>query len=253
MPPHSPPDPVFAVARPLAAARILVVDDDRKLAALLVDLFAAHGMSASAVHDGVAGIERAREETWDLVVLDVMLPYRDGFSVLHELRAASNVPVLMLTARGGEADLVSGFERGADDYVPKTASSRELIVRVQALLRRASIPVAQTAAPPPPIVVGSLVIDGERRSVLVDGAPVELTPVEFDLLWTLARARGRVRSREELVREVRRRAFDALDRSIDVHVASLRRKLGDDPRRPRFIRTMRSAGYLLVDPDTPAS
>jgi DNA-binding response OmpR family regulator len=162
------------------------------------------------------------------------------------LRETSQVPVLMLTARGGDEDRIHGLEGGADDYVPKTASSRELLARVRALLRRAAA-AAPAVSPSREIVAGELRIDSAARSATLRGARLVLTPVEFDLLLAMARYRGSVRSREQLLEQVRDREFEAFDRSIDVHVASLRRKLGDDPRMPRYIRTVRTVGYMLVD------
>lgn len=233
------------IAPPLTA-RILLVEDDRKLARLLVDLLLAHGYSALAVHDGRIGIERAREKRWDLVVLDVMLPGVDGFEVLRRLRRVSTVPVLMLTARGGEEDRVAGLEGGADDYVAKTASSRELLARIAALLRRAA--QATPEAEPKELAAGELHLDLAARTARLGDQRLSLTQVELDLLITLLRFRGRVRSREQLLEQVRGRELGAHDRSIDVHIAALRRKLGDDPRSPRYIRTVRSVGYMLVDP-----
>lgn len=227
-------------------ARILLVEDDRKLARLLVDLLLAHGYSAVAVHDGYIGIERAREERWDLVILDVMLPGADGFEVLRRLRRVSQVPVLMLTARASDEDRVAGLEGGADDYVAKTASSRELVARIGALLRRAAVAVADVG--PSELAAGDLHLDLQGRSARLGERRLSLTPVELDLLIALVRFRGRVRSREQLLEQVRGRELGAFDRSIDVHIAALRRKLGDDPRAPRYIRTVRSAGYMLVDP-----
>jgi len=228
------------------AARILLVEDDRKLARLLVDLLLAHGYAAVAVHDGHSGIERSREEQWDLVILDVMLPGLDGFEVLRRLRRVSQVPVLMLTARGGDDDRVTGLDSGADDYVAKTASSRELVARIGALLRRAALAAPAPAAQQ--LVAGDLHLDVTARTATLGDRRLSLTPVELDLLITLLRFRGRVRSREQLLEQVRGRELGAFDRSIDVHIAALRRKLGDDPRSPRYIRTVRSAGYMLVDP-----
>jgi DNA-binding response OmpR family regulator len=182
-------------------------------------------------------------------VLDVMMPKVNGFEVLRVLRQASQVPVLMLTARGGDEDRIHGLEGGADDYVPKTASSRELLARVRAVLRRSAV-TAPAAERSREIVAGALRIDSAARSASLGGVPLSLTPVEFDLLLAMARYRGSVRSREQLLEQVRDREFEAFDRSIDVHVASLRRKLGDDPRTPRYIRTVRTVGYMLVDTDT---
>ncbi len=226
-------------------ARILLVEDDRKLARLLVDLLLAHGYAAVAVHDGHIGIERAREERWDLVILDATLPGTDGFEVLRRLRLVSQVPVLMLTARGSDDERVA-LEGGADGYVAKTASSRELVARIGALLRRAALAVADVG--PNELTAGDLHLDLQARSARLGERRLSLTPVELDLLIALLRFRGHVRSREQLLEQVRGRELGAFDRSIDVHIAALRRKLGDDPRAPRYIRTVRSAGYMLVDP-----
>jgi DNA-binding response OmpR family regulator len=184
-----------------------------------------------------------------VVVLDVMLPGLDGFEVLKKIRARSAVPVLMLTARGDETDRIVGLEVGADDYLPKTFSTRELLARLRAVLRRSSAAAARPEAPPAEIVVGPLRINVEARAAVLDAAPLVLTPVEFDLLASLAKARGRVKSREALLDEIRDRNYDVFDRSIDVHISSLRKKLGDDAKHPRFIRTLRSAGYMLATPE----
>ena len=229
-----------------ALARILLIDDDRKLVRMLAEYLEGQGYVVAAAHDGAEGVARARAEAWDLIVLDVMMPRLNGFEVLRVLRENSQLPVLMLTARGGDEDRIHGLEGGADDYVPKTASSRELLARIRALLRRAAV-AAPAAEPLREIVAGELRIDSAARSATLRGAPLILTPVEFDLLLALARYRGNVRSREQLLEQVRDREFEAFDRSIDVHIASLRRKLADDPRTPRYIRTVRAAGYLMVD------
>jgi DNA-binding response OmpR family regulator len=162
--------------------------------------------------------------------------------VLRTLRETSQVPVLMLTARGGDEDRIHGLEDGADDYVSKTASMRELLARIRAPLRRTAAPAAKQARE---IVVGELRIDCGARSATLSGTPLPLTSVEFDLLLVLARYHGNVRSRKQLLEQIRDREFEAFDRSIDVHIASLRRKLADDPRMPRYIHTIRSAGYML--------
>jgi DNA-binding response OmpR family regulator len=233
------------------ARRILLIDDDRKLARMLAEYLEVHGYTVAMAYDGAEGVERAQAEPWDLIVLDVMMPRINGFEVLRSLRAGSQVPVLMLTARGGDEDRIYGLEGGADDYVPKTASSRELLARVRALLRRSALNSAAAEAPREKnLKIGGLCLDCGARQALLEGATLSLTPVEFDLLLALARYRGRARSREQLLEQVRDREFEVFDRSIDVHIASLRRKLGDDPRLPRFIRTVRTVGYMLVDPDT---
>jgi DNA-binding response OmpR family regulator len=180
----------------------------------------------------------------------VMLPGMDGFEVLKQLRRKSDVPVLMLTARGDEADRIVGLEIGADDYVPKNFSTRELLARLRAVTRRAArSPAGQGDAPEADVVVGPLRIQPASRTALLRDEPLTLTPVEFDLLLCLARARGRVKTREQLLDAICERNYDVFDRSIDVHISALRKKLDDDPKSPRFIRTLRSAGYMLIDPD----
>lgn len=234
------------------ASRLLVVDDDRKLCRLIKDYLSPMGYDVEAVHSGPEGVERARGGGFQAVILDVMLPGLDGFEVLKQIRRNSDVPVLMLTARGDEADRIVGLEIGADDYLPKTFSTRELLARLRAVTRRASRTSALRepgAATPEAIVVGPLQIDPGSRTAVMGDRPLELTPVEFDLLASLARAKGRVKTREQLLDEIRERDYDVFDRSIDVHISALRRKLSDDPREPRFIRTVRSAGYLMIDPN----
>jgi DNA-binding response OmpR family regulator len=179
-----------------------------------------------------------------------MLPGLDGFEVLKEIRRTSSVPVLMLTARGEEADRIVGLEIGADDYLPKTFSTRELLARLRAVTRRSVLTAANPElAVEPELVVGKLRVNTAARTSVLDDKPLELTPVEFDLLASLARARGRVKSREQLLDEIRDRNYDVFDRSIDVHISALRKKLGDDPKTPRYIKTVRAAGYMLMRPD----
>jgi DNA-binding response OmpR family regulator len=234
--------------------RLLMIDDDRKLCRLVSTYLHPLGFDVVAVHSGPDGVDRAvaTDENWHAVILDVMLPGIDGFEVLKRIRARSQVPVLMLTARGDETDRIVGLEVGADDYLPKTFSTRELLARLRAVLRRSAtnaVTTANAATPPTEIVVGSLRINIDARSAMLDTTPLVLTPVEFDLLSSLARARGRVKSREALLDEIRDRNYDVFDRSIDVHISSLRKKLGDDAKEPRFIRTVRSAGYMMVGPE----
>jgi DNA-binding response OmpR family regulator len=234
--------------------RLLMIDDDRKLCRLVTTYLQPLGFDVTAVHSGPEGVERATtaEQPWHAVILDVMLPGIDGFEVLKKIRVKSQVPVLMLTARGDETDRIVGLEVGADDYLPKTFSTRELLARLRAVLRRSALnAVAESAAgaPPAEVVVGPLRINVDARSAVLDTTPLVLTPVEFDLLLSLAKARGRVRSREALLDEIRDRNYDVFDRSIDVHISSLRKKLGDDAKEPRFIRTVRSAGYMMVAPE----
>ncbi len=233
--------------------QLLLIDDDRKLTRLLAGFLEQQGFDTSIAHDGAEGLRLAKQQTWDLVILDVMLPGIDGHQVLSQLRRHSHVPVLMLTGRGAEQDLIAGLEGGADDYLSKTASSGELATRVRALLRRAALPPTRESRAAPPTAdvlrIGALVLHPAGRAVSVDGEPVALTAVEFDLLATLARHKGEACSRELLLKEVRNRDFDLADRAIDVHIASLRKKLGDEARTARFIRTVRALGYLLIDPE----
>jgi DNA-binding response OmpR family regulator len=230
--------------------RVLVIDDDRKLCRLIKDYLAPMGYEVDLVHNGPDGVEKATREPWQALILDVMLPGMDGFEVLKQIRRHSDVPVLMLTARGEEADRIVGLEIGADDYLPKTFSTRELLARLRAVTRRAGRARPQThGEAAPEIVIGPLRVNSEAHVALLADQPLTLTPVEFDLLASLARAKGRVKSREQLLDEIRDRNYDVFDRSIDVHISGLRKKLGDDPKTPRFIRTVRSAGYMLINPD----
>jgi DNA-binding response OmpR family regulator len=229
--------------------RLLVIDDDRKLCRLIKDYLTPMGYEVELAYTGPEGLEKALGEPWQAVILDVMLPGMDGFEVLRQIRRQSSVPVLMLTARGEEADRIVGLEIGADDYLPKTFSTRELLARLRAVTRRAS----QTTAKPDEkseLVVGLLHINLGSRTAVLGDQPLVLTPVEFDLLTALAAARGRVKSREQLLEEIAERNYDVFDRSIDVHISALRKKLGDDPKAPRFIRTVRAAGYMLINPDS---
>jgi DNA-binding response OmpR family regulator len=231
-----------------------VIDDDRKLCRLIAEYLAPLGYDVASEQTGPGGAARAVAEAWDAIILDLMLPGMDGFDVLRQIRRGSDVPVLMLTARGEEADRIVGLEIGADDYLPKTFSTRELLARLRAVMRRSRRATAVDASPEAEreLVVGALRVDPNTRTVAVGDQPVPLTPVEFDLLASLARARGRVRTREQLLEEIRDRNYEVFDRSIDVHISALRRKLGDDPKSPRFIRTLRAAGYMLINPEDPA-
>ena len=235
----------FPLNAPLdARTRVLVVDDDTKLCRLIHDYLAPLGYEVAIEHTGPAGLETALGNSFAAVLLDVMLPGMDGFEVLKRLRNQSTVPVLMLTGRGEEPDRIVGLELGADDYLPKTFSTRELLARLRAVIRR-SIITAASAAPSQTIVVGDLEIsEGSRAASLADQT-LQFTTVEFDLLLSLAKAAGRVKTREQLLLEVADRNFDVFDRSIDVHISSVRRKLGDDPKNPRFIVTVRNVGYMM--------
>jgi len=232
--------------RDLPAARpLLVVDDDRKLCGLIRDYLAPHGWQVDMRHTGTEGLDAARAGKFEAVLLDVMMPGMDGFEVLRELRKSSTVPVLMLTAMGEEADRIVGLELGADDYLPKTFSSRELLARLRAVTRRSTLANAEADLPARDLVAGDLVLNESSHVATLAGLPLELTALEFAILATLLKSKGRVKTRESLLEEVSDRRFDVFDRSIDVHVSQLRRKLGDDPRQPRFIHTIRGVGYKL--------
>ena len=231
--------------------RLLMIDDDKKLCRLVTTYLEPLGFDVAAVHTGPEGVERATAPgpaAPHALILDVMLPGMDGFEVLKRIRQKSTVPVLMLTARGDETDRIVGLEVGADDYLPKTFSTRDL----RAVLRRSALNATVTAnaeAPPKEVVVGDLRLNLDARSAVLGAEPLVLTPVEFDLLVSLAKAKGRIKSREALLDEARDRNYDVFDRSIDVHISSLRKKLHDDAKEPRFIRTVRSAGYMIVAPE----
>jgi two-component system response regulator CpxR len=230
------------------SARVLVIDDDRELCELIKAYLEPLGYEVATEHDGSNGAERALGEEFQAIILDVNLPGMDGFEVLRRIRAEADVPVLMLTSRGEETDRIVGLEMGADDYLPKTFSSRELLARLRAVTRRSTRVAASKQAEDPEIVVGPLRINTAARVAILGEKPLTLTTLEFDLLACLARARGRVKSREQLIETIAERNYDGLDRSIDVHIWSLRRKLGDDPRNPQFIRTIRAVGYMLINP-----
>jgi DNA-binding response OmpR family regulator len=242
-----------AVTSTDSRTRVLVIDDDVKLCRLIRDYLEPMGYEVATVHNGAEGLERARKESFAALILDVMLPGLDGLEVLRRLRTESHIPVLMLTGRGDEPDRIVGLELGADDYLPKTFSTRELLARLRAVIRRslltqAAADRANDVGGQQAIAVGPLSIDTGGRVATLDGEAISLTAVEFDLLLSLAAAAGRVKTREQLLLEVADRDFDVFDRSIDVHISSLRKKLGDDPKQPRFIVTIRSAGYILRKP-----
>lgn len=227
--------------------RVLLIDDDVELCQLVAQYLSGEGFAVESVHDGALGAERALEGGNDILVLDVMLPGVNGFEVLRRIRASSRIPVVMLTARGEEVDRIVGLELGADDYLSKPFSPRELVARLRAVLRRSS-PPETTAATPELIAVGDLELNSGSRTVRRGNEPIELTTVEFDLLAILLREAGRVVSREHLAAEALGRPYTPLDRSIDTHVSNLRRKLGPGrDGRPR-IKSVRGTGYQLVWP-----
>ena len=221
------------------APRVLVIDDDRKLCGLLSDYLGSHGFDVLTAHSADAGIPLLRIEQPDIVVLDVMLPGADGFEVCRTVRRSSSVPIIMLTARGEVTDRVVGLELGADDYMAKPFEPRELVARIQAILRRGRTDQEVWS-------FGSLRVDPQRRAAYLDERPLALTTAEFDLLELLIRSRGRVLSRGSILDGVKGESWDSFDRSIDVLVSRLRQKLDDDPKQPRYVRTVRGAGYAFV-------
>ncbi len=227
--------------------RLLIIDDDTELCQLVADYLKPMGFEVAMEHNGERGAERATSEQWAAVILDVMMPGCDGFEVLRLLRAKSKVPVLMLTGRGEEVDRIVGLELGADDYLPKTFSSRELLARLRALLRRSGwVDETTPQAPARELVIGALRINPGTHEVVMGDRPLHLTPAEFGLLLSLAKAHGRVKTREQLIEEVADREWEVFDRAIDMHISTLRKKLGDDPKEPKFIKTVRGYGYQLV-------
>ena len=226
--------------------RILVIDDDVELCSLVAEYLKPEGFQVEAVHDGKSGLNRALTGDHLLVVLDVMLPALNGFDVLRRLRDGSRIPVLLLTARGEDVDRIVGLEIGADDYLPKPFNPRELVARIRAILRRTRAGVGEMPVPDV-IKVGDVELDPARRSVHHRGKSVELTSVEFGLLQVLLREAGRVVTREALVDEVLGRKFSPFDRSIDMHVSKVRKKLGDgDSDTEDHIKTVRGAGYIFA-------
>jgi DNA-binding response OmpR family regulator len=223
--------------------RVLIIDDDRKLASMLSEYLCQRGFEVKACHDVANGRATLKQGAFDAVVLDVMLPDGDGFEVCRRLRAESDIPILMLTARGDPADRIVGLEIGADDYLPKPFDPRELLARLHAILRRRAAGAMRTS---PVLRFGRLEIDPNARCVRVDGEERPLTGYQFDLLLTLARSAGRVLSRETLMDCVKGESLEAFDRSIDVHVSRIRAAIEDDPKRPRRILTLRGAGYLFA-------
>jgi DNA-binding response OmpR family regulator len=232
--------------------RILIIDDDLELCELVTEFLSSEGFVCESVHDGEAGLAKAADGSYAMVVLDVMLPGLNGFEALRRIRRtekAAYLPVLMLTARGDDVDRIVGLELGADDYLPKPFNPRELVARIRAILRRAE-KFEASAPPPEKLSLGDVELDRGSYSAYCGGATVELTVVEFELLALLLRSAGRVVTREELVNSVLDRQFNPLDRSIDMHVSNLRKKLGHktsiDGRSVERIRNVRGVGYMYA-------
>ncbi len=227
------------------APRIMIVEDDERLASLTRDYLESNGMTVSLVADGDEAIRRIRSEQPDLVVLDMMLPGADGLTVCRQVRPGFSNPILMLTARTDDMDQVLSLEMGADDYVPKPIKPRVLLARVRALLRRSEADTTRDDQSRR-LEFDELVIDDAARQVTLRGQSVELTSAEYDLLWLLASNAGTVLSREAIFEQLRGIQYDGQDRSIDVRISRIRPKIGDDPDRPRRIKTVRARGYLFV-------
>jgi DNA-binding response OmpR family regulator len=224
----------------------LLVEDDARLASMVAEYLGRHEVDVTVVGDGERGLAALRRGRFDVVVLDLMLPGIDGLEVCRRLRAAPEsaaLPILMLTARGEDVDKIVGLELGADDYLAKPFNPRELLARLRAVLRRGA-----TGAPRARFTAGGLVVDFDAREVTVDGRRVVLTHHEFELLTALARAAGRVLSREQLMDALKGQDYEAFDRSIDVHISKLRSKIEKDARAPRYVKTVRGVGYALVRP-----
>jgi DNA-binding response OmpR family regulator len=224
---------------------VLVVDDEPKIVDVVREYLEHAGFAVRTAGDGPAALERARALAPDLVVLDLGLPGLDGLDVARQLRRSSRVPVIILTARGDEVDRIIGLELGADDYLVKPFSPRELVARVRAVLRR--VDERDAAGGDEPIVRGDVVVDPARRRVTVAARPVELTPTEFDLLTHLARQPGRVFTRAQLLTAIHGVAVESYERAVDAHVKNLRRKLEPDPRHPRYVLTAHGIGYRFTD------
>ena len=223
--------------------QILIVEDDVRTAELLQELLAVDHNQVAWVSTGEDALAHLRSQHTDLVVLDVNLPGRDGFSICGEIRTFSAVRILMLSARGAPVDRVDGLRMGADDYLPKPFHAQELLARIEALARRGELP----GAPPGKAVlqVGALTLDADARTVHLAGREVAMTGAEFDILRALVERAGRTVSRERLMELARGTEFAAFDRAIDVHISSIRKKLGDNPRASRWIRTVRGVGYQV--------
>ena len=224
------------------AEEILIVDDDTRLSAMLCDYLSANGFAARAAATAHAGLDEIRRKAPDAVILDVMLPDLDGFETCRRIRTGSDVPILMLTAKGEETDRIVGLELGADDYLPKPFNPRELLARLRAILRRRGGGIAADRI----MRFGRLEIDPASRTARLDGKDCAITGHQFDMLVALAENAGRIVSREQLIDRLKGEGFDAFDRSVDVHVSRIRAAIEDDPKHPRRIVTVRGAGYVFA-------
>ena len=226
-------------------SRILLVEDDSELASMVADFLEANGIRVAVEGDGAIAAERIPTESFDALVLDIGLPGMDGISICKQVRAQFDGPILMLTARGNEIDEVVALEVGADDYMAKPVRPRALLARLRVHLKRAhgSSNEGQSSSR---LNIGRLSIDSSSRSVMIDGKPIKLTTAEFDLMWLLSINAGEVISREMMYEKLHGVQYDGVDRSIDLRVSRLRKKVGDDPNLPRMIKSIRGVGYQLA-------
>jgi two-component system OmpR family response regulator len=222
-------------------SRVLLIDDDARLVELISTYLGQNGVQLTAAPDGPRGLAALDQGAFEAVLLDVMMPGMDGLEVCKRIRGKSNIPVIMLTAKGDETDRVVGLEIGADDYIAKPFSPRELLARLRAVLRRSSPDVVAEQ-----LRVGDIMIDVPSREVKVQGKAADLTGIEFDILVALVRRAGRVVPRDALLAEAGRSDVVVGERTVDVHISHLRQKLGDDPKSPRLIKTVRGVGYVLT-------
>lgn len=228
--------------------QVLLVEDDERLARLTARYLQEHGVVVTLAHSGTDALVESNRHVFDVILLDLMLPGRDGLEVCRDLRGRTDVPIIMVTARGEEADRVLGLETGADDYLPKPYSSRELLARIRAQVRRARGKAGPSSQP---VHAGRLLMDPRSLRATLDGRALQLTTYEFSLLRVLAERAGRVLSREQLLDLVKGSADEVFDRSVDVHIFRLRQKLEVDPRNPLLLKTVRGAGYMLATGEEP--
>lgn len=230
------------------AISVLFVEDDQRLAQLTAKYLRKRGLVVTLAVDGPSGLVEATKNRYDVILLDLMLPGKGGLEICREIRKRSDVPIIMVTALGDEGDRVIGLEVGADDYISKPFSSPELVARIRAIVRRAR---GQAGPQAQSIQVGRILIDPGAIKATLDGQLLDLTAYEFTILRVLAERAGRVLSREHLLDLAKGNALEAFDRSIDGHISRLRKKLGDDPKNPRLLKTIRGVGYMLAKEDSP--
>jgi two-component system phosphate regulon response regulator OmpR len=226
----------------MASQKILIIDDDEKMNGLLQNYLAGFGYEINTCTHPSSGLQRVRTFLPDLIILDVMLPDMDGFTVCREIRKEYSVPIIMLTARGDVTDRIVGLELGADDYLPKPFEPRELVARIQTILRRISNQNVNSGS----IRFDHLELIPDRQMVIVDGETIDITTMEFQLLCLLVMKRGRIVTRDQIMDNLRGVDWSAFDRSVDVAVSRLRQKLKDDPKTPRFIKTIWGTGYMFI-------